>query len=219
MKKSSANFITVFIPNSLCLSYSILFTIVLFNITNKTYGYSPDIGQVSASTGPFLFRSDKGLSNDNFYPNARLGYSIIAEAIFAKNSGLEIGLFYLDKSYLRDDGTNFLIQRTTRMYITTGYRYWWSSFFSSSLGIFSSFTMGDADSIQSSPLLPEGFVTSAETITNYGLDLSARFEYEIDKFNGLNLDLRYSYSWTKLSSELTDHILIGFFYRRKLELN
>ncbi len=197
-----------FISIVLCFSF--------FSI--KTLAYVPEVGRVSASTGPFLFNSDSNTSNSNFYPNPRLGYSLIAEAIFAKNSGLEIGFFYLQKPYFRNDGPNFLIQKTTRMYITTGYRYWWGPYFSTALGIFSSFTMGDAKNLDQSSALPADFKTSAETITNYGADVSFRFEYEIDQKNGLNLDMRYSYSWTKLSSEKADHVLVGLFYRRKIDI-
>ena len=139
---------------SICQS---LFVFTLLNLTlyaHSAMAYKPEMGRVSASTGPFLFTSDVQNSNENFYPTPRLGYSLLAEAIIAKRSGIEVGLFYINKHYLRDDGTNFLIQKTTRMYITTSYRYWLCDYFSSALGIFSSFTMGDPTTLEKSAGLP-----------------------------------------------------------------
>lgn len=186
--------------------------------SHQSMAYKPEKGRVSASTGPFLFQSDVQREEENFYPKPRLGYSLMAEAIISKRAGVEIGLFYMNKHYLRNDGTNFIIQKTTRMYITTSYRYWLSNYFSTALGIFSSFTMGDPTTLEKTPGLPDDFRTSAESVANYGLDLSLRFEYEFDKKNGLNFDIRYSYAWTEQDNELLNHVLAGLFYRRQIDI-
>jgi hypothetical protein len=221
MKKKYMAFTFRYISNLIHLGH-VIFLCCFFSITllpSQAQAYKPEIGRVSASTGPFVFDSDVKNNNNNFYPRPRIGYSLLVEAIFAKKSGIEVGLFYLNKPYLRDDGTNFLIQKTTRMYITTSYRYWLCDYFSSAIGIFSSFTMGDPKTLEKSAGLPDDFKTSASSIANYGVDLSLRFEYEIDKKNGLNFDFRYSYSWTQEADELTNHLLAGIFYRRQIDVN
>lgn len=200
------------------------FLVVLFIFIQaplKAYSYQPVPGKVTASVGPYFFDGDfRPKPNDSYYPRPKLGFALIAEAVFAENAALEIGLFYLDKPYYREANSNFLMQKIKRIYITTGYRFWWSKYLSTSLGLFSSFSMGDVVDVESSSGLPEDFITNAEEITNYGLDTSFRFEYDLSKDDGFFIDFRYSFNVTaETDGENANHFAVGIFYMRDIKVD
>lgn len=153
---------------------------------------------------------------DKFYENPEPGLSLIAEAILGERSGVEMGFFYFTKNYLRTSKDKYLIQKGKRVYITTGYRYWWASYFSTALNLYSSYTIGNTKDLFRSSGLPADFKTSAEKITNYGLDASLRYEYSFNKIHGLAMDTRYSYSVTAKDNEDSNTISIGIYYLREI---
>lgn len=179
--------------------------------------YKPEPGKVTAAVGPFMYMSDTLSNNGDVYESPKWGLALISEAVVAKNSAIEIGLFYLNKPYYRSDGSQFILQKIQRMYITTGYRWWWSKKLSSGINLFSAFSMGDVETTRSSPGIDETFRTSAEEITNYGLDISMRFEHEFNARDGIFIDLRYSYSLTAESGEQSNPIVLGIFYSRDID--
>lgn len=208
---------TQFISRYLLARHS-AFALLVLTLSFSTQAYEPRVGKVTASIGPTLFITDQPTNSDSFYPNSRPSLALITEAVFAKNSGLEIGIFYLDKPYYRSSGSDFIIQKRKRMYITTGYRYWWCKHFSSALGIFSSFSMGNIKTIEATAGIDEDFKTSAQDITKYGIDGSMRFEFDVNKRDGIAFDMRYSYSYTSYSNERANHIMAGLFYTRDIEI-
>ena len=195
----------------------VFFTTLL--ICEVSQAYKPKPGKVTAAAGPFFYASDSLSNNGDVYTRPRLGFALISEAVVAKNSAVEIGLFYFNKPYFRSEGSQFILQKIQRMYITTGYRWWWSKKLSSGVNLFSAFSMGDVETTQSSPGLDEDFKTSAEEITNYGLDVSVRFEHEFNPRDGIFIDLRYSYSLTVESGEKSNPVMLGLFYSRDIDAN
>lgn len=179
--------------------------------------YEPKPGKVTAAAGPFIYMGESLSTNEEFYSSPRLGFALISEAVVAKNSAIEIGLFYLNKPYYRIEGSQFIIQKIQRMYITTGYRWWWSKKLSSGVSLFSAFSMGGVKTTDQSPGLGRDFKTSAEEITNYGLDLSIRFENEFSSRDGVFIDLRYSHSLTTERGEQSNPIMLGVFYSRDID--
>ncbi len=180
--------------------------------------YEPEKGRISISTGPYIFYTDVQSKPKDFFDQPRLGFSLIAEAIFEKNRGLEIGFFYMEKPYLGKIGSDILIQQIKRVHITTGYRYWWNKHFSTALGIFSAFSIGDVKDSQRDPGLPIDFKTSAEVVTVYGADTSVRFEFDFDKKNGIVFDTRYSLHFKPEDGERPNHLTFGIFYIRQIDV-
>ena len=189
----------------------------IFMVCENSNAYKPKPGKVTTAAGPFVYVSDSLSNNGDVYTSPKLGFALISEAVVAKNSAIEIGLFYLNKPYFRSEGSEYILQKIQRMYITTGYRWWWSSKLSSGVNLFSAFSMGDVETLKTSPGIREEFKTSAEEITNYGLDLSIRYEHEFNPRDGIFIDLRYSYSLTAESGEQSNPIILGIFYSRDID--
>lgn len=191
---------------------------MLFCTPSSVLAYKAKAGRISASTGPFLLHTDMQSKPLEFFEQPRYGWSLIAEGTFAKRSGLEIGLFYMEKPYVRVQDANVLIQQRKRMHITTGYRHWWSSYFSTALGIFSAFSIGGNKDISRDPDLPLDFETSAEVITVYGADLSFRLEFDINEKDGIFLDTRYSMHFKPEDGERPNHLTLGLFYSHQVDV-
>lgn len=211
-------FTSLCIPSSLNTRhlYFILFIGILAPI--DSYAYKADKGRITASTGPFVFYTDMQSKPTDFFDQPRFGGGLIAEGTFAKNQALEIGLFYMEKPYLRAEGSNILIQQIKRMHITTGYRYWWSPYFSTAAGIFSAFSIGDWKDVSRSSGLPVDYATSAQVVTVYGLDTSLRFEFDITKKDGIFFDTRYALHFKPEGGERPNHLTFGIFYSRQIDV-
>lgn len=180
--------------------------------------YRPEPGKISASTGPYFYNSDMQSKPDQFYKDVRVGWSLVAEAILGKSSGLEIGIFYFDKPYLRFEGDDYLVESINRLYITTGYRHWWSRDFSTALGIFSSYSMGDVEKIFESKTFESDFISSAHDVSEHGLDASIRYEHEFTNKDGFVVDLRYSFNLNPKSGERANHYGLNLAYIRRVEV-
>ncbi len=221
MKMINFNSITALITKNSTYGYKVIQFILIFLIVPPCFAYQPKKGMISAATGPFLFTSStKSNSPKGFYDKPKLGWGLVAEGILGEQSGLEIGLFYLDKLYLRhsDDKSEYLLQKVKRMYITTGYRYWWSQYLSTGLNLYSSFSMGDARDLHRGNSLGKDFKTTAEVVTEYGGDASVRFEFEIIKKHSLAIDLRYTHSFSAKDNEQLNQVISGVYYIRELDV-
>jgi len=135
-----------------------------------------------------------------------------------RSGGLEVGLFYFNKPYLRTRNDEVLIESIDRLYITTGYRRWWSNDFSTALGIFSSYSIGDAKTLVRTGPFPLDFTTSARKISEHGLDASIRFELESSKHHGVAIDLRYSFNLNPFSGEKANHYALNLTYIRRVKV-
>ena len=199
--------------------YLIVLSFVIF-LPHKSYSYQPKEGKLSASFGPFIHHGDFRSRPEAFYDKSRLGWALVTEAVFAEDWALEVGLFYLKKPYLRETSERFLIEELDRLYITTGARRWWASFFSTGFNFFSSFSMGDPVVVASSGVIDDDFETLAtrDSAAVYGLDLSARFELDLSSRDGIFLDLRYSYSLSSQGRDEANHMIIGIFYMREIRV-
>jgi len=186
----------------------------------ESKAYQPEEGMLRASVGSFLHHGDFRSRPDAFYDKTKLGLSLVTEVVIAKNLALEFGFFYLRKPYLRQEDNRFLVEELNRLYITTGVRRWWSTFFSTGLNLFSSFSMGDPVVVASSGLITEDFDTLArrDSAAVYGLDVSTRFEVALNPKDSIFLDFRYSYSLSSESNDEANHMLLGLFYSREIRV-
>lgn len=129
------------------------------------------------------------------------GVGLIAEGDTGKLGGIEIGLLYVQQLFSIAQNQQVVVERGKRMYITMGYRAWFTPRVSGALSFFSNYTMSEATTIHDDFYPGPAPATSAQTMTKYGLDFSLQFEpYRKDRFSVV-IDTRYSLSVTSKPGE------------------
>ncbi len=130
------------------------------------------------------------------------------------HSALEIAMTKMNKVFYREENGNLLIEQTELMHIGMGYRKWFTPYFSGALDFFSSYTMGETNTIDRRVAAGNEFDTSASDITEYGFDLSLQGELWSSGRYAVVADARYSFTLTKKHAEKADHygVLIGLRY-------
>lgn len=175
-----------------------------------SWGHQPQKGKVMGTIGSTLMQTDTRES----YPGASHpwlgGFGIIAEGDVDNNGGIEIGMFYMPKLFYSSTQGESLVEKIKTVYITMGYRHWFTKKFSAAGAFFSSYTIGDQTVVHKSAAATNSLTTSAEDITEYGFDFSLQWEVWSDGFLSIILDGRYSQSVTAKTYESANHYL-GFF--------
>lgn len=179
------------------------FLVFLFFLEFGVHAHQPSDGKVYATLGPFIFRTHA--MNHSFESPRRLGFGVLAEGDLNMHGGLEVGGFYLPKYFSVKDGDQVITERAQKAYITLGYRYWPFEFWSFGLGFFSCYAMGDAQEVHSDYGSSSHPKTSAEDITDYGIDASMQFERSLSSIWSFVADMRYSYSLTPHANEDSNH--------------
>jgi hypothetical protein len=184
----------------------------------RAAAHEPRQGDIYATVGPYAYRTKTG--REVVKDETDFGLGIVAEGDVDYNGGVEIAMIYLDKIYVRapeeGDATRIdpYAERIRRMYITTGYRHWFTPWVSFAGAFFSSYSMGDPRHVE---LMPEGSAedpTSARAITEYGMDFSVQVEIVRGKTYAIVADSRYSWSLSRKRREDADvmGVLVGFKY-------
>jgi hypothetical protein len=175
--------------------------------------HEPSGGKIWAYAGPSLYRTRSGHQAAKEAPAK--GGGLVAQADVDDNGGVEIGMFYLDKLYVRETDDDVVAERIKRMYITSGYRHWFVPWVSAAAAFFSSYSMGDPKVIVERESEGEDFVTTARDITEYGLDASLQAEVWGAGDAAVVLDARYSLSLTDKPDESADvaSVLLGYKHR------
>lgn len=189
----------------------IIFTILSLN---KTFAYTPEEGNVSAILGLTTYKTNfEGSSSGATAPYLG-GVSLVAVGDVNDHGSLELGMFYMDKLYFRDENAKYIAEKTQVMHITLGYRYWISSLFSTSLSFFSAYSMGDPETTHSDFIKGSEIDTSARDKTEYGFDFALQGEFWSKDRITLVWDARYSRSVTAKVNEHSDHygFLLGVRY-------
>ena len=190
-----------------------LFAIV-FMLTNESFAYKPQEGNVSAIFGPTLFKTNFGHANVGYESKRRTGLGLVALGDLNKNGAMEIGVFTLKKSYLKERDTKYIVQNAEILHITMGYRYYISERFSTSLTFFSGYALGNPETVYTDFSPTDPIDTSAKDNTEYGFDFAGQVELMSSKTLSLVLDVRYSLSLTPKEQEYADHfgLLFGLRY-------
>lgn len=188
--------------------------LILVALSENTFAYAPREGNVTALAGPFTSKANFAGSHLDLQAPQLGGFGLIALGDIDDKGSLEIGMIYMHKLYLRDVGPNHLVESMQSIHITMGYRRWLGERFSASLTFFSAYPMGDPEVIDQR--LEPGFSmdTSAQDLTEYGLDFSLQTELWASGRYALVLDTRYSASLTSKKDERGDHYgaLLGIRY-------
>jgi hypothetical protein len=165
--------------------------------------HTPVDGDIYTSLGLFNYMTH-GLNHSMPSPILQ-GPVFKAEADLSRHGGLEIGVFYLNNAFSIKQNGLIVIERIKRLYVSSGYRQWFTDKFSMGLFFTSSYTMGDADVLRDDFHGAIHQNTSASDTTEYGFELSVGYEFwRHDRFSMI-VDGRYNWSVTAKPSEDANH--------------
>lgn len=188
--------------------------LLFFCLSLHAFGYEPREGNVTATVGPFVSRTD--------YPGSESGaqaplfgdIGLIVQGDINQYGALEIAMFHMQKAYFRRSGTSVVAEKTELMHVTMGYRYFISPLWSASLAFSSSYPMGERRIIHNDFAPGQVIDTSASDTVDYGFDLSIETELWNNNRFAVVSDIRYGLSVTDKQDEEGSHygILIGLRY-------
>ena len=185
--------------------YKVLFLFLIFFISEKTFAYTAKEGNVSAIFGPFFYKTSFAGSASGATSPDLSGVALMTIGDISDHGSLEIAIFYLNKIYFRERYGNYLAEKTQLIHVTMGYRYWITSYLSTSLSFFSAYSLGDVEVTHSDFHGVNEPTTSARDKTEYGFDGALQAEvWSHDRYAAV-IDLRYSRSVTSQEHENADH--------------
>lgn len=178
--------------------------------SGQAFAYTPEEGNINAILGPYFFRTDYPGRPEVDSPN-RSGYGISALGDSNSRGSIELGFFYLEKIFFRDQGPDILAEKIKHIHITMGYRWWLKSYLSTSLSFFSAYPLGDPELYYSNVRTGIELDTSARDLTEYGFDFAVQGELVSYQQMALVLEGRYSWSVTPKQDEKANHygVLLG----------
>ena len=173
----------------------------------------PEDGDIYASAGIFNYATHD--LHHSFATPILQGPAVKAEADLNKHGGVEISLFfYLDNGFSIKQNNLVVIEKIKRMYVSSGYRHWFTDRFSMALAFSSSYAMGDYVVVRDDFNGAPHENTSARDTTEYGIDVSVQYEpWRHDRFSVV-IDGRYNWSVTEKQDEDSNHygILLALKY-------
>lgn len=187
--------------------------LIVFLFSKQLFAFKIEEGQISATAGIFPLKT-KFDETHHFTSPWLGGAAMVINGGIDDKSALELSFFYMNKLFIREHQGNYISETTTLLQIGMGYCYWFTPKYSASLSFFSSYSLDDPRTIQST--IPDGIevLTSARDTTEYGFDLA--FQAEVWEKNDWSVitEARYSRSVTNKESEDADHygIFMGLRY-------
>ncbi len=173
-------------------------------VSNKGTAYVPEEGQVTATFGPYLSKTNFGDIKSGIESSYESGVGVIAVGDISSSGGLELGFFYMPRTFLREQASKLLVEATNAMHLSMGYRRWLARYFSYSLSFYSSYSMGTVRTIYKDIPLESNVATSARDVTEYGLDGSLQGDLWSNNILAIVLQGRYSLSLTNKQGEESD---------------
>lgn len=184
--------------------------LAVFACGSPVPAYQPEEGNVNVTIGPYSYRTLYHSPTPALDSPSRGGYGIVATGDSNHKGSVELGIFYLDKLFFRDEGTDVLAESIQHVHITMGYRWWLLSWLSTSFTFFSAYPVGDPK-IYYRHVSASYFDTSASDLTEYGFDGSIQAEVISLQKVGFVIEGLYSRSVTSKAHEAGDHygIMVG----------
>ncbi len=195
-----------------------LVVVSLLLVSEQSNAHQPAAGKATGMVGPAIYKTVVS-ENSNIESPLFGGFGFVAEGDVDYNGGIEVGLYFMQQAYYRQEDDKVLAEKVTRLHIALGYRHWFNPSFSAGLSFFSSYSMGDYSVIQKDKLPSGETATSGQDTTEYGLDASLQWEFWRDETNAVLIDTRYSHSVTKKPGEYGDHVGLFLGYKRSVEFN
>ncbi|WP_413557392.1 hypothetical protein [Bdellovibrio sp. HCB209] len=201
-------------------SFYILSLSIFILCAESANAYIPQRGNVTAYLGPYWFKTnyDGVRSEDN---QANVGAALIASGDVSDKGALELGTIFMNKYYFREEGAYSIAERTQTLHITIAYRRYWAPSFSTSLGLYTSYPMGDVKTIHDDYPTDWDKDTSAHSTTESGLDFALQGEVWTSGLWSVMAEARYSYAITKKAHEYSDQyaymIALKYFIQARVE--
>lgn len=182
-----------------------MLVVIFLMISSATFAYTPEEGNITANIGPYFYKTNfQELKTEAKSPYIT-GIGLIVNGDISDKGALEIGMFHMNKRYLRSEGKKYISEQTQIIHITMGYKWWLSRYLSTSLALFSAYPMGNVKVLYSDFGTGTAVPTSARDTTEYGFDLAVQSQiWKGNEFDAV-AELRYSLSLTSRSHEQADH--------------
>lgn len=191
-----------------------MFLIIFLAASSMTFAYSPQEGNITATIAPYFFKTNFKDAKTTEHSPLTTGIGLIVNGDISTKGALEIGLFHMNKRFLRSEGQKDIIESSQVIHVTMGYKWWLSEYLSTSLTLFSAYPLGTKRILYSN--FPKGseIPTSARDTTEYGFDLALQSQITKGKDYDVVAELRYSLSATSRDHEESDHygVLVGLRY-------
>ncbi|CAN5667931.1 hypothetical protein BH10BDE1_BH10BDE1_16000 [soil metagenome] len=181
---------------------------------DAVFAYSPKEGNVSATLGWLLHRTNFQNSGTGASAPFQGDFALIVNGDITDRGQLEIGMYHLNKQYFRDQGSVYVGEETELIEITLGYRQWFTPSLSLGVSFSSAYSMGYPRIIHNDFAPSPPIDTSATDTTEYGFHFSLQSDvYTRDRLT-LTLTGLYSLSVTGKPNEKADHYgaMIGLRY-------
>lgn len=183
----------------------------LFLFSISAQSYEAHDGKVSGSVGAFTYQSNF-LKTESIPTSPILTHlGLLINGDINDTGSLEISIFHMYKTYLREENNYSLMEKVQLMHISMGYRYWLNTRFSTALGFYSSYPMDEAVTVYNTFPIEGDIKTSARDKTEYGFDISIQTEIWGNSSFSIFADVRYALSITNENNEKGDHygLLLG----------
>jgi hypothetical protein len=169
-----------------------LWTFIII-ITQSSLGltHEPHEGKILGTLGPYINQTQTDYTQGTYAP-PQLGFGILAEGDLGLHGGLEIDLFYYQKIYQRVFANGVVVSKVGRLEVPIGYRYWLNSHFSGALTFSNAIAVGSPEIVTSNVSGDQS--TSANSLSDYGFNLSVQWEFWSNDTFALLIDGRYTYS-------------------------
>lgn len=192
---------------------SSIFVICLFFFISA-WSYEAKDGNVTLSLGHYWFKTNFEDAGGRPSPPLQGGLGLIATGDLSNKGALELGFFQMSKRFYRRNSGYLIGEKTELIHITMGYRWWLNRYFSTSLSLFSSYSMGKSHIFYNDFPSGQTLKTSATDITEYGFDGTLTGEVWSRGRYFVFLEGRYSYSATAKVQESADHygVFLGLRY-------
>lgn len=168
------------------------------------FAYSLKEGNVTALVGPYVYKSNFATTPTAAKSPVQTDVALVIQGDVSDHSALEIGLFHLDKIYLREAGQQSITEQTQLFHITMGYRYFFNPYLSLAAAFYSDYSMADPHIIHNDFAPGTELDTSARDTTEYGFDFSLQTELWSQQNIAVIADTRYALSVTNKANEKGD---------------
>ncbi len=197
-----------------CICQTLFLALGLMMVASPAFAYHPSEGTVTATLGPYSNKTDFSGSSTGATSQFSPGFGFLAQGDINDKSSLEIAIFYMKKTYFRENSSLFIAERTDVTQINMGYRYWLGTYVSTALAFYSAYSLGDVQVVHNDFPIDVEIGTSARDMTEYGLDFSLQWEIWTHKDYSIVIDGRYAHSFTNKENEIGNHLggLLGFKY-------
>lgn len=181
------------------------FVICLVLLPSASFAYVPKSGNVTASVGPFISKTNYSPTKTSGAPQSFLGMGLLANGDLNDKGSLEVGIIYTPKIYFRDLENFSYSEKTDIVQINMGYRSWWLETVSAGLAFYSAYPLGESNIYHSDFAVGTEPDTSAHDTVEYGFDFSLQKEVWTSNNFTVLVDARYTYSVTNKPDEHGDH--------------